>query len=148
MLFVKPETHHLTIGQLARESGAGVETLRFYERQKLLPEPPRDAQSGYRRYPASAADRVRFILRAKELGFTLSDIRELLELRARASNPCERVRAIAAGKMREIEAKIRSLRSIQRALKKLSESCAESADEECPILAHLDQAELKPNPQD
>src|ERR687896_82889 len=74
-------TKPLTIGQVARQSGVGVETVRFYEREGLLPRPSREASSGYRQYSPEAVSRLRFIRRAKELGFTLREIGELLDLR-------------------------------------------------------------------
>jgi len=80
----------MTIGKLAKRAGVGVETIRFYERKGLLPEPPR-RYSGYREYPESAIDRVRFIRRAKELGFTLKEIGELLELRIRPGTTCRQM---------------------------------------------------------
>ena len=84
----------LTIGRLANASGVGVETIRFYEREGLLPEPPRK-RSGYRQYPADAVARVLFIRRAKELGFTLKEITELLKLRVDPDTSCADVRALA-----------------------------------------------------
>ncbi|MDA1306900.1 MAG: MerR family transcriptional regulator [Acidobacteria bacterium] len=74
------KTHALTIGELAKQAAVGPDTIRFYERERLIPEPPRTS-SGYRQYPADTPARLRFILRAKNLGFALKEIRELLSLR-------------------------------------------------------------------
>ncbi|MDF1569906.1 MAG: MerR family transcriptional regulator, partial [Spirochaetaceae bacterium] len=96
----------LTIGELAGRTGVGVEALRFYERKGLLPSPTRDA-SGYRRYREDDVVRVRFIRRAKELGFTLAEIHELLELRATDEKTCEEVRTIARDKITDLDQRIR-----------------------------------------
>jgi MerR family transcriptional regulator, copper efflux regulator len=84
----------LSIAQLARRADVGVATIRFYERQGLLPSPPRTA-SGYRKYPEQMAERLGFIRRAKTLGFTLLEIHELLELDAQSTTPSVEVRAYA-----------------------------------------------------
>jgi MerR family mercuric resistance operon transcriptional regulator len=112
----------LTIGQVARLAGVGVETVRFYERRGLLEEPSRKA-SGYRQYTADVVSRLRFIRRAKELGFTLSEISELLALRLDPSATREDVRRRAETKMADIEAKIEDLRRMRNALEELSINC-------------------------
>ena len=81
----------LKTGQVAEAANVGVETIRFYERQKLIAEPPR-SPSGYRAYPEDVIDRIRFIRQAKDLGFTLNEIRELLSLRVRSTGRCEAVK--------------------------------------------------------
>jgi len=127
----------MTIGKLAKRAGVGVETIRFYERKGLLPEPPR-RYSGYREYPESAIDRVRFIRRAKELGFTLKEIGELLELRIRPGTTCRQISDQATAKIADIEEKIRSLEAMRSALEKLAADCpASGPTSECPILAHM-----------
>ena len=98
----------LTIGTVARRAGVGVETIRFYERKKLLPEPARDPSNGYRRYTESAVSRLKFIGRAKELGFTLRETRELLELRGGPAT-CGTVRSRAEDKIADVRRKIRDL---------------------------------------
>src|SRR5690348_5912264 len=112
----------LTIGRLAREAGVNLETVRYYERRGLLSKPPRSA-SGYRLFPAEAARRLRFIQRAQELGFSLGEIRELLSLRMSASARSTDVRKRAEAKIADIEAKIRSLDSMKRTLRKLTNAC-------------------------
>ncbi len=124
----------MTIGTLARRAGVGVETIRFYERKGLVPEPPRSL-SGYREYSEEAVARVRFIRRAKDLGFTLREIRELLELRADDSVSCEMVRRRATAKIADIERRIRSLEAVRQALVRLAADCpASGAAGDCPIL--------------
>ncbi len=129
----------LKTGELAREAGVNVETIRFYERKGLLPEPPRRS-SGYREYPREAVRRIRFIQRAKELGFTLREIKGLLELRVDPDTTCAVVRERAAEKIADVKRKIADLRTIEKALRKLTDSCSGSGPKEgCPILDHLEK---------
>jgi len=131
----------LTIGKVARLAGVGVETIRFYERQGLIAEPPRK-ESGYRQYPQQTVVRVRFIRRAKELGFTLKEINEMLYLRIDPNTTCEEIRALAEAKKVDIEEKIRALQRMKKALLKLTAACEENSPiGECPILDFLDQVE-------
>ncbi|MEE8367171.1 MAG: MerR family DNA-binding protein [Thermoanaerobaculia bacterium] len=124
----------LKIGQLAQRGGVGVETVRFYERRGLLDEPPR-RDSGYRQYPVDAVPRLRFIRRAKELGFSLSEIKELLDLRVDERSSAADVRARAAAKIDEIAIKIADLQRITRALTELTDCCSGRGPiGECPIL--------------
>ena len=95
-----------TIGSVARRAGVGVETVRFYERQGLITQPPRGASS-YRHYPEETVARLRFIQRAKALGFSLRDIRELLSLRVDLTGHSREVKARAQAKIADIEEKIR-----------------------------------------
>jgi MerR family copper efflux transcriptional regulator len=127
----------LTIGRVARQAGVGIETIRFYERQGLVVEPPR-GESGYRHYPASVVPRLLFIKQAKELGFTLKEIKELLSLRVEPSVTCADVKRRAEAKIAEIEAKIRALKQIKRALARVTEACRGSGPiDDCPILKAL-----------
>ena len=127
-----------TIGELAALSGVGVETVRFYERQHLLVRPAKPSR-GYRRYPAATLQRIEFIRRAKALGFTLDEIRELLELRAREGAPCTAVRERAIAKREAIDAKIRELEALRASVQQLVDVCTGSvAVEQCSILGALD----------
>lgn len=129
----------LTIGQVARQAGVGVETVRFYERRGLLEEPPRKA-SGYRQYGADVVDRISFIKRAKELGFTLNEINELLQLRLDPEGNCDEVRRRAEQKIVDIESKLRQLRAMKRAISKLVRACAHDRQpDRCPILESLEK---------
>ena len=129
----------LTIGKVAHRAGVGVETIRFYEREGLVKEPPRKA-SGYRQYGEEVVDRLLFIGRAKELGFTLKEIRELLSLRATRGAKCADVRERAEVKIRDIEEKIRSLRTMRRALSKLVAECSgDGPVTDCVILESLER---------
>ncbi|MBI1355726.1 MAG: MerR family transcriptional regulator [Acidobacteria bacterium] len=128
-----------TIGQAARAAGVNVETLRYYERRGLMPEPPR-SRGNYRLYPEDSVRIVRFVKRAQELGFTLNEIRELLTLRSGGDEVrCADVRAQASLKLRDIERKIRSLQTIRKALSQLVTQCSGSGPvAACPILEALE----------
>lgn len=133
----------LTIGKVAAQAGVGVETVRFYEREGLIDEPPR-GPSGYRQYPESVVPRLLFIKRAKELGFTLNEIKELLSLRLDPQTTCADVKQRAETKIADIEEKMRSLRRMKKALVKLTESCSGRGPvDDCPILEALDPQERK-----
>ena len=129
----------LSIGQLARSAGVGVETVRFYERQGLLQEPARK-DSGYRQYAEDVIARLRFIKRAKELGFSLKEIKELLALRVDPDTTCADVRSKAQAKIADVEEKIEALQKIKKALVQLSTACrGRGPTSECPILDALDK---------
>lgn len=129
----------LTIGQLARRCGLGVETIRFYERQGLIPGPAR-TPSGYRQYPEETVRRVRFILRAKEVGFALREIGELLSLRVRAGARCVDVQRKAEAKLADIDDKVAALGQMRDALKGLLAEChGRGPVSECPILEAFDR---------
>jgi MerR family transcriptional regulator, copper efflux regulator len=134
----------LTIGQIAKRAEVGVETVRFYERRGLLEEPDR-SRSGYRQYDESVVRRLEFIRRAKELGFTLKEIKELLSLKLAPSTACASVKRRAEAKIEDIEGKLRTLRRMKKALIKLTESChGNGSVAECPILDALETQERKP----
>jgi MerR family copper efflux transcriptional regulator len=131
----------LKIGEVAGRGGVNLQTIRYYEREGLLPPPPR-LESGYRMFPESAVRRVRFIKRAQELGFTLAEIRELLSLRVDRKRGSATVKALAESKIHDIEAKIRALEAMKRALAHLSAKCSgHGPASECPILEGLDSEE-------
>ncbi len=131
----------LTIGQVARQAGVGVETVRFYERQGLLDAPPRRA-SGYRQYAPEMVARLQFIRRAKELGFALKEIGELLSLRIAPDTTCGEVKARAEAKMADIDAKLRDLQRMKAALAQLVDACSGSGPtSQCPILDALESHE-------
>jgi MerR family transcriptional regulator, copper efflux regulator len=127
----------LTIGRLAERAGVGVETIRFYERQGLIAEPRRTA-AGYRQYAPGEVSRLRFIRRGQELGFSLSEIRELLALRAQASAGCSDVRLRTQQKIESIADRIRDLERMKHALMELRDACdGEGPLSECPVLEML-----------
>ena len=133
----------LTIGKAAERAGVGIETIRFYEREGLIDEPPR-GPSGYRQYPESVVLRLQFIRRAKELGFTLNEIKDLLSLRLDPGTTCADVKERAEAKITDIDERMRSLRRMKKVLGKLTESCSGRGPvDDCPILEALDPQERK-----
>lgn len=128
------------MGALARAASVGVETVRFYERKGLLPEPPRSS-AGYRQYPPDTVGRMHFIRRAQRLGFSLREISELLELRVDEVAACGLVAARAHRKLAEVSGKIAELRSIESALLRLVSACeAREPTSDCPIMEEFEHA--------
>ena len=128
----------LTRGQLAREVGVNFATVRYYERRGLLCHRNRSA-SGYHQYDQDSVRRLRFIRRAQELGFTLNEIEELLDLRLDAKAVCKDVKHQAQAKITDMQQKIRDLQRMKKALGKLVEACKrEGTTDHCPILESLD----------
>lgn len=126
-----------SIGEVARRAGVAVDTVRFYERRGLLPAAPR-TRAGYRQYSPEAVRRLRFVQRAKALGFSLAEIRELLDDSRRPGSECAAVRARAETKIADVEAKLRDLAAIRDALRQLADACGRGERAaECPILASL-----------
>ncbi len=131
----------LSIGQVARRAGVGVETVRFYEREGLLEEPPRRA-SGYRQYSQEVVKRLGFIQRAKALGFSLKEISELLLLRVDAQTSCEEVKQRTEAKIAEVERKLVELQRMRQALLQVHSLCTgQGPTGSCPMLDALDQQE-------
>ena len=127
----------LTISPLARQAGVGIDTVRYYERMGLLPEPPRRA-SGYRVYPADTLQRLQFIRRAKNLGFSLEEIKELLELSSHSASGVSAVKASAAAKLKDVEERIAELERMRDGLRQLVDACpGHGAPQDCPILNAL-----------
>lgn len=126
-----PTSESLTIGRLARAAGVGVETIRYYQGRKLLPVPP--STGAFRHYPVTLVDRIRFIKRAQELGFSLEEVAELLQLEEGADR--RSIRDIATNRLSQIEHKLADLRRMQRVLRHLVTECEHtSADLPCPII--------------
>lgn len=124
--------------QLAEAAGVKRPTLRYYERRGLLPPPDRSA-AGYRSYSSDAVRTVRFVKRAQELGFTLSEVEGLLDLAAGGPDPCGEARAVANAKIADLEAKIAHLTAMRVALQRLVDTCEQPrADRDCPLLRAID----------
>lgn len=131
----------MRIGELARRAGVGIDTVRYYEREGLLPLPPR-AASGYRAYAAGDVRRLQFVRRAKALGFTLPQIRELLALSRHAGQDMAQLQAAAREKLQEIDARLAELARVRAALAVLVESCPGHGQiQDCPILDALSGGE-------
>lgn len=128
----------LTIGAVAKRAGVAIDTIRYYEREGLLPEPAR-RPSGYRSYGEDTVAQLRFIRRAKNLGFTLEEIRELLALSADRQRGVKAVKQRAQQRLAEIEARIAELQRVRAGLAQLIEACpGHGKPEQCPILRALD----------
>lgn len=137
------KTSSLKIGDLAKATGISVEAIRFYESKGLL-EAKRRTETGYRLYEEADLDKLRFIQRAKKVGFTLDEIGELLELRLHPDDhTCEEVKHYTARKISDLEEKILELQRIQLSLKRLHSACCGGAQsaEHCSILQLLDSTE-------
>lgn len=125
---------YFTIGKLAKEAGVKIDTVRFYERKGLIKQPSNT--SGFRKYPYEDALKIRFIKRTQELGFTLKEAKELLDLKISKSAKCSLVKNKADLKIQEVELKIKDLKRIKKTLKGLSDACGRKdvSTSECPIL--------------
>ena len=120
--------------EVAGRAGVNRQTLRYYERRGLLAEPPRSA-AGYRDYPVTAVELLRFVKRAQELGFTLVEIEDLLHLADGGPDSCERARALAEAHAAGLDRKIADLRRMRASLRELVATCERPrADRSCPLL--------------
>jgi Hg(II)-responsive transcriptional regulator len=129
----------ITIGQVASGAGVNVQTVRYYERRGLLPKAPRTA-GGYRTYDPDVVARLRFIKRSQDLGFSLEEITELLELRVEHGAACAAVEAKAKDKIAMVEKKIDELQRMKSVLTELSRACEQRAPTgDCPILEALNE---------
>lgn len=125
------------IGELARLAGVPVDTIRYYERSGLIAAPPRTS-TGYRAYPPDALARLQMVRRAKDLGFTLSEIGELLDLYDNRNSPCHHLHCRAVAKLEELEGRILELHRIKNELKSLVGSCGpDTPIHDCPVLQSL-----------
>ncbi len=130
----------MTIGELAAKAGVNVQTLRYYEREGLLPEAHRLPDSGYRDFDEEALQRMRFIRSAKEMGFTLREIRELLEMRILPGESCAEVRQLIKAKLKDVDQRLKDLRRLRRNLLKMDRACRHRADSRsCPALWAIEQ---------
>jgi MerR family mercuric resistance operon transcriptional regulator len=133
---------NLAIGQLSRLSGVNIETVRYYERIKMMPPPPRTA-SGRRVYDSTHVRTLAFIRRSRELGFSLEEIRALMRLGGPEKATCREVRAIAAHHLEDIRAKLNDLKKLERLLTKTVAKCSGKIAPECPVLDILDTLRIK-----
>ncbi len=116
-------------GAAAKELGIGIQTLHFYEQQKLIPHPPR-AASGYRLYTPEIMERVRFVRKAQALGFSLDEIKEILGLAQKGTSPCGRVQAALAEKLVVVDQRLKELADFRSELAALIEQAAELSSHE------------------
>jgi len=128
------------VGQIAEIVGINIETLRYYEKIKLIPKPKRKEFSSYRIYDDNDLTRLTFIKRAKELGFTLKEIKELLDLKIESTATCGDIKHLAEHKLTDIENRIKDLLKMKKVLTKLVHQCIneEVSTDDCPILEVID----------
>jgi len=126
----------LTIGTMSRETGTNVQTIRYYEQIGLLPEPER-TKGGQRRYHSIDLDRLAFIRHARQLGFPLQDIRELLVMADQPQQSCKEVDTIARRQLVEVEQRLAQLNALREELKRMIVDCRGGSVAECRILGVL-----------
>ena len=132
----------MRIGEAAHTANVGVETIRFYERKGLIVQPPRPNGGGFRTYPVDTVKRIRFIREAQELGFSLSEIEDLLSLKSDPGGDCSAVRERAILKRQEVDVKIKKLKNIDKTLIALIEACpGKGSLNFCSILGAMDGGE-------
>lgn len=139
---MKPAKETMTAGNVAKQARIKIDTIRYYERRGLLPRSPRSA-AGYRILTEATIQRLRFIKHAKGLGFTLREVKQLLDLRVTAAATCADVRQKAEAKVSDMEDKIRSLQAMKRALRQLVAACtADGLARECSFLTNLNRDDV------
>ncbi len=129
---------HLAIGELAARTAVNIETIRYYEREGLLPKPTR-GENGRRRYREADVERLQFLRRCRELGFTLATARTLMSLAACGETTCADVKSVVTQHRADVRGKLRDLQRLDRALAAMEKSCPGSQSTDCPILASLTQ---------
>lgn len=127
---------HIKRGELARRSACNLETIRYYETIRLMP-PPARTKSGHRLYSPENQQRLRFILRARELGFSIAEIRSLLSLVDSGSYTCGEIHGITQDHLHSVSKKITDLKKLQRTLITISNDCAAGDEPDCPIVETL-----------
>lgn len=126
----------MLIGELARQTGCQIETIRYYERVGILPEPDR-AQNNYRHYDEFHRRRLRFVRRCRDLGFSLEEVRTLLDMIAGGTRSCAEVEALARGHLHEVRAKLNDLRQLEFRLSELVSRCDGGNTPDCSFLEEL-----------
>jgi len=126
----------LLIGEISRRTGVNIETIRYYERIEVMPRPKR-SEGGHRLYNESQLNRLAFIKRSRELGFTLKEVRVLLALIDSGKMTCSEVHALTIEHLSEVRSKIADLRKLEHALKDLAAQCSRGDVSDCPIVETL-----------
>ena len=121
------------IGQLSAQAGVNIETIRYYEKEGLLPDPPR-SEGGHRLYSEAHLKRLFFIRRSRELGFTLNEIRGLLELVDGETYTCAEVKALTLDHAQDVKRKIADLRKLEKVLRSMAAECDGGAVPACPVI--------------
>jgi MerR family transcriptional regulator, mercuric resistance operon regulatory protein len=125
----------MQIGEISRRTGCNIETIRYYERIGLLPRPPR--RGSYRAYDQDDVGRIGFIRRARELGFTLEEIRTLIDLASGGPETCAQAQTIASGHLAEVRRRIADLKRMERVLAETVRACGDGQRTGCPLLETL-----------
>ncbi len=125
----------MPIGDFSRRTGCAIETIRYYEKIAILPKPRRRGR--YRLYQAADIGRLVFVRRARELGFTLDEVRELLRLSGVGAEACGEVRELAAAHLNDVRARVADLKAMERVLADAVKRCAAGADAACPLIETL-----------
>lgn len=128
----------ITIGELSSQTGVNIETVRYYERIALIPRPPRSA-GGRRVFTASDVKRLSFVRRARELGFSIEDIRSLLDV-AKGSGACKDAYTLAVKHRDAVRANIRDLRRLERKLSEAADRCSQGASSDCAVVDVLSRS--------
>ncbi len=133
----------ISIGELSRQTGCNIETIRYYERIGLIPAPPRRGR--YRRYALDDVGRLGFVRRARELGFTLDEVRTLLKLAAGGQSSCAEARDLATSHLSDVHARIADLKRMERVLRDAVRACDAGNNTGCPLIDTLcrDQMEMR-----
>lgn len=131
----------MTIGELAKSVGVNAQTIRYYEREGILPEPRRRYDSGYREYDDESLERIRFIKHAQGCGLKLTDIKSLLEWENLPDEACPDVQELLKERIEELDAKIREMRSFSKSLKRLLSACESSCDSRCALLEEFSKVD-------
>jgi len=127
-----------TAGQLAKVANVNIQTVRFYDRQGIL-KPASRTEAGYRIYDKEGVKRLNFIIQAKELGFSLKEIKEFLELRVQSVQTCDRVRKKTTEKLKDIQNKIAHLKKLEKTFRGLIDNCENRViSDQCPILEKME----------
>ena len=135
----------LPIGELSRRTGVNIETVRYYEKIGLMPAPAR-SRGGHRLYGRGHLLRLNFVRRARELGFTLKEIRDLLELAEQRDLPCAEARVVAAAHLGDVRSKLVALRKMEEVLVEMVSRCSDGTTPDCPILEALFDSEAGSRP--
>jgi MerR family transcriptional regulator, mercuric resistance operon regulatory protein len=128
----------MPIGEFSRRTGCAIETIRFYEKVGVLPQPRRRGR--YRHYAAADVGRLVFVRRARELGFTLDEVRALLRLAGSGADACAEVRMLAAEHLKDVRVRIADLRSMECVLAEAVRQCAAGTQAICPLIETLSAA--------
>ncbi|MDF1644054.1 MAG: Zn(2+)-responsive transcriptional regulator [Pseudomonadales bacterium] len=134
----------MRIGELAKQSGLTVDTLRYYEKEGVIPAPAR-SESGYREYLPETVDFLRFVQSAKAVGFSLKECRNLLEIfHHRSAHTCAEVKSLSEIKLEELDQQMKNLKAMHQTLKAISDACCGSTESaaSCAILNHLEEASM------